>query len=238
MKKLLFVFSLIVMSLTASAQVNVFYKLGWDYLFGANGKTKDAKEAVYWFKQGADQGDADCQYFLGFCYEDGLGVEKDLQQAQALFRKAAEQGHEAAQLAINELTGEVFEIEIVDPQEEWVEDEDGQLFIVVENMPEFPGGHQALMKYISDNIKYPIIALENGIQGRVICQFIVGEDGTLENIQVVRTSGDASLDKEAVRLIDSMPKWKPGLQKGKPVRVTFTLPVTFRIQDDETPKKK
>jgi protein TonB len=97
-------------------------------------------------------------------------------------------------------------------------------------MPEFPGGQQAMMKFLKENIKYPVIAHDNGIQGRVGCQFVVDKDGKLCNIQVVRSSGEASLDKEAVRLISSMPKWKPGKQRGKPVRVTYTLPVIFRLQ--------
>jgi protein TonB len=87
-----------------------------------------------------------------------------------------------------------------------------------------------MMRYIAENIKYPVIAQENGIQGRVICQFVVEKDGKVSDIQVVRSSGEASLDKEAVRVINSMPKWKPGKQRGKPVRVKYTLPVNFRLQ--------
>ena len=110
------------------------------------------------------------------------------------------------------------------------EEEEEIVFIVVETMPEFPGGIQAMMTFISENIKYPLVALENGIQGRVICQFVVEKDGMVTDIQVVRSSGDASLDKEAVRVINSMPKWKPGKQRGKPVRVKYTIPVAFRLQ--------
>ena len=97
-------------------------------------------------------------------------------------------------------------------------------------MPEFPGGQQALFKYLGDNVKYPVIAQENGIQGRVICQFVVNKDGSIVDIEVVRSGGDPSLDKEAIRVIKSMPKWKPGKQRGKPVRVKFTLPVNFKLQ--------
>ena len=85
------------------------------------------------------------------------------------------------------------------------------------------------MKYLAENIKYPMIAQENGIQGRVICQFVVNKDGSIVDINVVR-SVDPSLDKEAIRVIKSMPKWKPGMQRGKAVRVKFTLPVVFRLQ--------
>ena len=103
------------------------------------------------------------------------------------------------------------------------------VFVIVEKQPEFPGGTQAMMKYLAENIKYPMIAQENGIQGRVICQFVVNKDGSIVDINVVR-SVDPSLDKEAIRVIKSMPKWKPGMQRGKAVRVKFTLPVVFRLQ--------
>jgi protein TonB len=131
-----------------------------------------------------------------------------------------------------EIEEKEVEIEIIaaTPEVEEEEEEEEEVFMIVENMPEFPGGQQAMMKYIAENIKYPVIAQENGIQGRVICQFVVEKDGKPSNIQVVRTSGDASLDKEAVRVIGTMPKWKPGTQRGKPVRVTYTLPVSFRLQ--------
>lgn len=94
-------------------------------------------------------------------------------------------------------------------------------------MPEFPGGQKALLNFLSKNVKYPIIAQENGIQGRVIVQFVVAKNGDIENVEVVRSGGDPSLDKEAVRVIKSMPKWIPGKQRGKPVRVKYTVPVNF-----------
>ena len=103
-----------------------------------------------------------------------------------------------------------------------------KVFDVVEQMPEFPGGYAALMKWLSDNIKYPAIAEENGIQGRVVCTLVVERDGSITDIKVSR-SVDPSLDKEALRVLKKMPKWIPGKQKGKPVRVKFTVPVTFRL---------
>ena len=110
------------------------------------------------------------------------------------------------------------------------EEEEEVVFVVVEKMPEFPGGQQALFKYLSENVKYPVIAQENGIQGRVICQFVVNKDGKIVDVEVVRSGGDPSLDKEAVRVIKSMPNWKPGQQRGKAVRVKYTVPVNFRLQ--------
>jgi protein TonB len=112
------------------------------------------------------------------------------------------------------------------PKQEEVTEE---IFVVVENQPEFPGGNTAMMKFLSDNIKYPVIAQENGIQGRVICNFVVERDGSITDVQVVR-GVDPSLDKEAVRVIQQMPRWKPGKQRGQAVRVRFTLPVVFRLQ--------
>ena len=112
------------------------------------------------------------------------------------------------------------------PKQEEVTEE---IFVVVENQPEFPGGNTAMMKFLSDNIKYPVIAQENAIQGRVITNFVVEKDGSITDVQVVR-GVDPSLDKEAVRVIQSMPRWTPGKQRGQAVRVRFTLPVVFRLQ--------
>ena len=124
------------------------------------------------------------------------------------------------------------EVVIAPPVEEVKEEEEDEqvVFVVVETMPEFPGGTQALFKYLSENVKYPVIAQENGIQGRVICQFTVNKDGSIVDVEVVRSGGDASLDKEAVRVIKSMPKWSPGKQRGKAVRVKYTVPVNFKLQ--------
>lgn len=109
------------------------------------------------------------------------------------------------------------------------EEEENVVFQVVETMPSFPGGDADLFKYLSDNVKYPVIAQENGIQGRVICQFVVNRDGSIVDVEVVRPV-DPSLDKEAIRVIKSMPRWTPGRQRGKAVRVKYTLPVNFRLQ--------
>lgn len=109
------------------------------------------------------------------------------------------------------------------------EESSQEIFTVVETPPEFPGGQVALFKWINSAIKYPIVAQENGIQGRVSCAFVVNRDGSIVDAEVIR-GVDPALDKEALRVINSMPKWTPGKQRGKPVRVKFTLPVTFRLQ--------
>jgi protein TonB len=113
------------------------------------------------------------------------------------------------------------------PKQEEVTEE---IFVVVEEQPEFPGGNAAMMRFLSENIKYPVIAQENGIQGRVICNFVVEKDGSITDVQVVR-GVDPSLDREAIRVIQQMPRWKPGKQRGQAVRVRFTLPVVFRLQN-------
>jgi len=102
-------------------------------------------------------------------------------------------------------------------------------FVSVEQMPQFPGGQTELMKFISSNLKYPTIAAENGIEGRVIIRFVVGKDGSVSNIEIQRGL-DSSCDKEAVRVVQMMPKWIPGKQNGRAVPVYFTLPVLFKLQ--------
>ena len=102
-------------------------------------------------------------------------------------------------------------------------------FTVVEVMPVFPGGQTALVQYIASHLKYPTVAQENGIQGRVLVSFVVGEDGYVEDVQVIK-GVEPMLDKEAVRVIQSLPRWTPGNQQGKPLRVKYTVPVTFALQ--------
>lgn len=110
-----------------------------------------------------------------------------------------------------------------------VEDpEENRIHVVVERMPEFPGGEAAMNQFISRNIRYPVIAQENGIQGRVVVQFVVNTDGKIVDVEVVR-GVEESLDKEAVRVVKAMPPWNPGRQGGKNVRVKYTLPIRFRI---------
>ena len=108
------------------------------------------------------------------------------------------------------------------------EPEEEEIFMVVEDQPEFPGGTAALLEYLRKNIKYPAICRENNIQGRVLVTFIVNKDGAIVDPEVVK-SVNPSLDKEALRVISQMPNWKPGSQRGKPVRVKYTVPVNFRL---------
>ena len=129
----------------------------------------------------------------------------------------------------DEAAGEVLKAKEVIAQPEPPKEEETKVFDVVEQMPSFPGGQSALLQYLSSNIKYPVVAEENGIQGRVIVTFVVEKDGSITDVRVVK-SVDPSLDKEAQRVVKSMPKWIPGKQNGAPVRVKYTVPVTFRLQ--------
>ena len=106
---------------------------------------------------------------------------------------------------------------------------ENKVFDVVEQMPSFPGGQSALMQYLANNIKYPVVAQENGVQGRVVVSFVVERDGSITDVQVVR-SVDPSLDREAQRVVKSMPRWIPGKQNGQAVRVKYNVPVSFRLQ--------
>jgi protein TonB len=105
-----------------------------------------------------------------------------------------------------------------------------EIFNVVEQMPEYPGGMGELMKFIQRNIRYPKEAQEQGKQGRVIVQFVVEKDGSITEAKVAR-SADPQLDAEALRIVSEMPKWTPGKQRGKEVRTRFTLPVSFRLSN-------
>ena len=127
----------------------------------------------------------------------------------------------------DEAEGEVLKAKEVIVTEK-PKEEETKVFDVVEQMPSFPGGQNALFEYLSKNIKYPVVAEENGVQGRVIVTFVVERDGSITDVKVAK-SVDPSLDKEAMRVVRSMPHWIPGKQNGSAVRVKFTVPVTFRL---------
>lgn len=107
--------------------------------------------------------------------------------------------------------------------------EETKIFTVVEQMPMYPGGDAALMGYLLDNIKYPTVAAENGVQGRVVVGFVVERDGSITDVNILR-GVDPSLDREAMRVVKSMPRWNPGKQNGSAVRVKYQVPVSFRLQ--------
>ena len=135
-----------------------------------------------------------------------------------------------SQLVSNEIVSEYADYtdtEIIVADEEIDED---VVFQVVEQQPEFPGGLQALNEYLAYNINYPRISRDNGSQGRVFVRFIINTDGSISDAEVIRSSGDMYLDREAVRVVSGMPRWKPGKEDGKVVRAYYTLPVSFKLQ--------
>ena len=132
-----------------------------------------------------------------------------------------------------EINAEVEQNEVIEEYvaPEVVEDDvvEQEIFKIVEEMPSFPGGEQKLMEFVGKNIKYPQIARETGIQGRVFVNFVVEPDGSVSNVSVLRGIG-GGCDEEAMRVVKSMPKWKPGKQRGKAVRVSYQIPVFFKLQ--------
>ncbi|MDX2443776.1 MAG: energy transducer TonB [Bacteroidales bacterium] len=123
------------------------------------------------------------------------------------------------------------EIEIIQylPQEEEVEEEEAEIFFIVEDMPSFGGpGQDGFREYIANNLDYPQTAAENGISGRVFVNFVVEPDGSVSHVTLLRGI-DPALDNEAIRVVKSSPKWSPGKQRGKPVRVLFTFPINFQL---------
>ena len=119
--------------------------------------------------------------------------------------------------------------EYIPPSDDDEEVDEAEIFTVVESMPSFPGGMGELMKFLGNNINYPTLAKESGIQGRVFINFVVEPNGKISNVKVLRGIG-GGCDEEAVRVVKSMPKWSPGKQRGKPVRVSYNLPVKFTLQ--------
>ena len=130
----------------------------------------------------------------------------------------------------DDANGEILKAkEVIAEPEPPKHEEENKVFDIVEQQPLFPGGPAALMKYLSEHTKYPVVAQENGVQGRVTVQFVVEKDGSISDVHVLR-GVDPSLDKEAVRVVKSLPRWTPGKQNGITVRVNYRVPVLFRLQ--------
>ena len=130
----------------------------------------------------------------------------------------------------DDVNGEVLKAkEVIAQPEPPKHEEESKVFDVVEQMPSFPGGQGALLEYLASHVKYPVVAQETGVQGRVVVSFVVERDGSITDVRVVR-SVDPSLDREAQRVVSSMPRWTPGKQNGSAVRVKYNVPVSFRLQ--------
>ena len=154
--------------------------------------------------------------------EDELKTQDQLMETKTAIGSFDVKGNDDA-------NGEVLKAKEVIAQPEPPKVEETKVFDVVEQMPSFPGGPAALMTYLSQNTKYPVVAQENGVQGRVVVSFVVERDGSITDVRVVR-SVDPSLDKEATRVVKSMPNWIPGKQNGSTVRVKYNVPVSFKLQ--------
>lgn len=153
--------------------------------------------------------------------EDELKTQDELMSTKTAIGALDVKGNDDA-------NGEVLKIKEAVAQPE-PKPEVEKLFDVVEQMPSFPGGPSALMEWLSNNVKYPVVAQENGVQGRVVVSFVVERDGSITDVKVVR-GVDPSLDKEASRVVRAMPRWIPGKQNGSAVRVKYNVPVAFRLQ--------
>ncbi|MBR1963425.1 MAG: energy transducer TonB [Muribaculaceae bacterium] len=151
--------------------------------------------------------------------EDEIKTQDELQQTETAFGQT---DFDKGTDDLNVVREHKEEIIVEEKKEE-------QVFSAVEQMPQFPGGEAELMKYISNNIKYPTMAMENNIQGRVVVQFVVTKTGKIGEVKVVR-SKDPDLDKEAVRVVKSLPSFIPGKMNGQAVNVWYTLPITFKLQ--------
>ncbi len=158
--------------------------------------------------------------------EDEIKTQDELKETETAFgQKDNDKGTEDRNVT-RTLKEEVVVEKKVEPEKQA---EPEQIFKSVEQMPTFPGGEAALMKYLSSHIQYPAMAQENNVQGRVVLQFVVEKDGRVGEVKVVR-SVDKDLDREAVRVCKTLPKFTPGRQNGQPVRVWYTLPVSFKLQ--------
>lgn len=153
--------------------------------------------------------------------EDELKTQDELMSTKTAIGALDVKGNDDA-------NGEVLKIKEAVAQPE-PKPEVEKVFDVVEQMPSFPGGPAALMEWLSNNVKYPVVAQENGVQGRVVVSFVVERDGSITDVKVVR-GVDPSLDKEASRVVKAMPRWIPGKQNGSAVRVKYNVPVAFRLQ--------
>ena len=160
--------------------------------------------------------------------DDKFDNTKEVKTQEEMTQNEAQAGAVDITEGTNDLNKQVVKEQIIAP-EPAPEPEKVYNIAMVEQKPEFPGGEAAMYKWLSDHINYPAAASEEGVQGRVVVEFVVSKTGAIENVRVLRGRHPA-LDKEAQRVVRAMPKWQPGRNNGQPVKVTYTLPVTFKLQ--------
>ena len=159
--------------------------------------------------------------------DDKIEEDKQVKNQEDVLENEAAVGAVDITEGTNDLNKVIIQEQVIAAPK--VEDEQPVSIAMVEQKPEFPGGEAAMYKWLGDNIVYPSAASEEGVQGRVVVEFVVGKDGSISNVKVVRPRHPA-LDQEALRVVKAMPKWLPGRNNGQPVKVTYTLPVTFKLQ--------
>ena len=172
----------------------------------------------------------DCRGTCPACEAEVRYIQQQLDIRRQLGKAVAVVGISAGLAALNSCA---FDNEsLVIPATSILTEEPEPPFVgdIVEDMPEFPGGSQKLFEYLIENTHYPEIAEKNGVQGRVVVTFMVEKDGRITEAKIAK-SVDQSLDEEAIRVVKSMPKWKPGMCNGEPTRVKYTVPITFRLPD-------
>jgi protein TonB len=160
--------------------------------------------------------------------DEDFEEDKQIKNQDDMLKNEAQAGAVDITEGTNDLNKQVVK-EMVIAEEKPVEEEKVYNIAVIEQQPMFPGGQEAMYKWLSEHINYPAAASEEGVQGRVVVEFIITKTGAVENVHVVRGRHPA-LDKEAVRVVKAMPKWTPGRNNGQPVKVTYTLPVSFKLQ--------
>ena len=209
------------------------------YLFGymysqGKGTEKKAAEAVKWFRKAADKGNALAQNELGLMFEKGRGVSKNIDEAKKLYRRAANQGNKDAKNSLNRLETPIAPTP-TPPKNDAIEElkeaiaTEKEIFTVVEEPPSFPGGTIALYSFLNTNIRYPNAAKRANVSGKVFVSFIVDDDGSIQDVSIMKGLGFGT-DEEAVRIVKSMPNWKPGKMSGRAVRVRYNLPINFQLE--------
>lgn len=160
--------------------------------------------------------------------DQNFDEDKQVKTQEEMTQNEAQAGAVDITEGTNDLNKQVIKEQVIAP-EPAPEPEKVYNIAMVEQKPEFPGGESAMYKWLSDHINYPAAAAEEGVQGRVVVEFVVSKTGAIENVRVLRGRHPA-LDKEAQRVVKAMPKWQPGRNNGQPVKVTYTLPVSFKLQ--------
>lgn len=213
---------------------------------GGLGVKKDGKKAFYWYQKSAAQNDIEAQYMVANLYQQGSVVKKNQTEAMYWYKKACSNGNNEACVTLKELDAQPLPppppapeiIEVVEDEDDEIEEDVTVPFAVIEDVPVFPGCEFAsnkkvcfqeqMQNHIRKNFRYPEIAQEMGVQGRVAVMFTIQKDGSIGNIRM--RGPDKNLEAEALRIIKLLPKMKPGYQRGKPVKVPFSIPITFKLQ--------